>query len=101
MRYRGILLDNGPVRRKSFPSLQYLENKGDIEEYSWIMGLSGGNPGSRAFFLEGAGEERYLLPNTDSNTILYQKKFYTRETIRGIRISRLAEIPSFFDDLLR
>ena len=25
----------------------------------------------------------------------YQKRFYTRETMRGIRISRLAEVPPF------
>ena len=32
---------------------------------------------------------------------ILQKKMYTREKIRGIRISRLAEIDSLFHDCLR
>ena len=31
----------------------------------------------------------------------WQKRFYTRGTIRGIRISRLAKIPPLYQDWLR
>ena len=35
------------------------------------------------------------------NPLLYEKRFYDRETIKGVRISLLAEIPSSFHDCHR
>ena len=42
-----------------------------------------------------------LCASSVSMLYLDKKRFYTRETIRGNRISPLAEIPPLFDDWLR
>ena len=42
----------------------------------------------------------FIGKDTEGNKSVSKKRFYTKETIRGIRISWLAEIPPLFYDWL-